>query len=581
MRTYMSRGCLSLLPILAACGITDVQAPALLTDEEVGEPWVETLDAAGVEAVVQAGEAEFELVLLDDGVTAGELTVRTGGAPRSERIQSRIASFDDVAGERLGLLLGDLEVSLAQETRFWVGDERVSRESFLGRVRDELSAGRNEPVIAEREAAVVPQAPDQAGFVAGDVILGGDGAPSLRMRVGRDHVERVVNPSGSAPDAWLRLLGWRLLLRIRDGTTQAEHHRHHFDRLMSFDGDVARIDLNARTLELDEGMTLRVTGRTTIVHRTGHARSLRAAAAAMEEGHNIHARGLAVAQDREGRLLGLKVALKIEEVVQEPVVMEFEGVVSGAQPGDGGTLVTLADGTTVQIRSTTALVAADEHSPGSVDGLMEALAAGRQVVVRGTGLLVQEHPLVLEGKRVVLQSEAPEAEPLDEVVGTADFVSSDGSVILIDGTAVVVTSATEVVAADANSPASVQDLIAMLDMNRRIGVRAEGTLDSAQQITAVRVVLTAQVRSFDLDAVAIDPFSGGLILEDGSFLLLTEATVITAVNGGPTDLIGIDEALASGDRVRVRGTGYLMGRVTQEPEADDHEAIAVEIERIP
>ncbi len=46
MRTLMRRWYLGLLPLIAACDITEVQAPALPLEEEVGEPFVESLDAA-------------------------------------------------------------------------------------------------------------------------------------------------------------------------------------------------------------------------------------------------------------------------------------------------------------------------------------------------------------------------------------------------------------------------------------------------------------------------------------------------------------------------------------------------------
>jgi len=580
MRTLKRALYTGLLPWVAACGITDVQAPAMIFDEEVGEPFVEALDAAGLEAAVGTGVAEFELVLLDDGLTIGEVAVRTEEPAADDRIQSRAASFDEAEG-RLVLQLGEVGVTFAAETHFWVGDEPVSRDAFASRVREDLGAGRHTPIVVERPAPASPQGPDDERFVAMHVVVGGDGTPSLRVKVGPDNLERVTNPSSVDPDTWLNVLGRHLRMKMRDGTTSANRHRHRYERVEEFSGQVASIDLEARTLRLTDGLILRVTGRTDIVQRRGYARTLRVAAEALQSGKTVTARGLAVAQEQDGRKLALRVALKIEGVENAPIVVEFDGVVVGAAPSDVGTVLSLADGTSVQIRAATEVVGADEHSPATVAELMEALADGREVVARGTAYVLEETPRVLKGVRVVLESEAPVEPTLDVVEGNADYVSSDGWVILVDGTAVVVNGTTEVVAADSRSPGSVQELMAVLDQNRRVSVRAEGTLDDAQQVMAVRVVLTAEVGTFDLDVLAVDPDSGGLILAGGSFALLTESTVITAVGNGPADFMGVYDAVATGARVRARGTGFIRGRYAIPDEADDYDVIDVEFELMP
>jgi hypothetical protein len=577
MRAMRRSWYLALTAVTAACGITDVQAPALQLDEEIGEPFVESLDAAALESVVQAGSAEFELVLLEDGLTAAELSVRTDDLGEDEEVRSQVAAFTQ---GRLMLHLGGIEVTLRPDTRFWIGEDPVSGEAFAHRVQENLSSGVATPLVARRLAVDWPQAPEDGTFVANDVTVGGDGSPGLRLRVGPGNLARVSNPTGLEPDAWLKVLGRNLRLRLRDGTTNAFRHRHRFDRVVEFDGAVASIDLKAGTLRTTEGVTIRVSGRTDVVRRRGHARSLRAAAEALEEGHRVHVRGLGVVQEDRGRLLALRIALKIEEVEREPVVIEFEGVVTDVEPGDVGMIVTLAGGTTVLVGPDAEVLAADEHSPASIEEVVDALAAGREVVARGRGEVLVEHPVRLRGLRVVFESEAP-AEQLPTFVGTADYVSFDGSVVLVDGTILMVTSATEVVAADARSPASVQELLDMLDVNRRVDVSGVGTLDAAGQFTAVRLVLTAVVGSFDLDVLAIDPDAGGLILAGGSFALLTQATVITAVGSGPTDLFGVDAALAGGASVRARGTGYLRGRTTAPGDPENYEVIAVEFEQTP
>lgn len=478
------------------------------------------------------------------------------------------------------VLLGDLEIAFGADTRFWLGDDQVSRSAFADEVRGRLASGQMAPVVAERGARLSPQDPEDGRFVARDVALEGDGTPSLRVKVGRRNLEVVPNASGDQPDGWLRVFGHRMRLRMRDGTTRAECHR----RLEEFSGQIASVNLDARTFTLADGPTVRVSRRTSFVRGEDHVRSLRAVAEALEAGSHVLARGHGAVERRDGRLLALRVALEVEEAVEEePVLMEFEGVVAGVQQSPSATettLLLLADGTSVQVGSATDILGADDVSPGSLAQLVEALEAGREVRAWGSGHVMGEDPLVLEGLRVVLQSDAPE-DGLDEFAGTVYYVSDGGAVILIDGTAVLVTDETEVLAADARSPASLEELLAMLDLGRRIDASGVGRFETEENVVAVRLVLAAQVEDFDLDVVAIDPYSGGLFLEDDSFVLLTEGTVVTAVGDGPTDLVGVDEALYNGDRVRVRGSGYLIGANPVPGEPLSLEALEVEFERIP
>jgi hypothetical protein len=564
---------------MAACDITDVQAPALVLDEELGEPFVEDIDGAGLETIVAAGSAELEIMLLDDGVTAGEVAVRTEALRASESIQSRVASLDE-ASDRLVLVLGEIGVTFQQETRFWVGDQAVSRETLVRLVREDIASGRQTPVVVERAALEQVQDPLDTTFVALDVVVGGDGTASLRMHAGRENVHRVSNPSAGEPDVWVKWLGRQVRMHLRDGRTHVTRHRHHYPRVVGFVGMVESIDLDARTLSLDDGTTVRVTGRTDIVRRGGHARNLRAAAEALEAGFRVRARGLGVTE-RDGGLLALRVALKLEATESEPVIVDFEGVVIDVRTEDVGTIVELANGTIVRVRTTTELVAIDEHSPASLDELAQALQDGREVIARGRGQVEGEQPLVLDALRIELQGEAPPVEELDSFLGTVDFVSFDGSLVLTDGTVVVLTNSTLLTGADANSPATIAELLTALDQNRRVALRGEGTFDADLQVTAVWVELAAVVGAFDVDVLAIDPDSGGLILVNGSFLLITESTVITALNGGPTDLAGVDAALGSGARVRARGNGFVRGTFTEPGGVDAYEVIAVELEVIP
>lgn len=579
MRTLTRLCLLSLLSTVAACEITDVEIETPF-GEGVGE-YAEELDAAGLVSVVaEEDRSEFDLLLLDDGFTASDLAVRNEEMSEDERIQSRIAALDDSADGRLTLALGGLQVSFDADTRFWIGDDPATREAFLEEVRRELAAGNEAPVVAERDARMDPQHPDDDDFVARDVALAGDGEPSLRMKIRSGNLETVVNPSSDQPDMYLRALGHRIRLRTRDRTTQAHFHR----RQKWFAGQVTEVDVDGRTFRLEDGLTVRVDRRTSFARWDGHARSLRAAAEALEEGHEVHARGIGILERRSDRLFARRVALKIEvvEPEPEPEVMEFEGVIANvlrtvATETTNTTLV-LADGSSIQVDGDTEIVAADDVSPGSLAQLFEALEAGREVMARGHGHVMGKDPLVLKGLRVVLQSEAPE-DQLAEFAGRVDYVSDGGAVILLDGVAVVVTAETEIVAANEDSPGSIEGLRAALDMGRRVNASGVGRAEGESEIFATRLVLTTQVEDFDLFVASVD--AGGLVMSNGSFVALSESTVVTAVGNGPTDLNGVFGALFTGDRVRARGIGFVIGGNPEAGEPLSFEAIAIEFERLP
>jgi hypothetical protein len=576
MRTLMKSWPLGLLTLVAACGITDVDvAPPAIDD---GVPLVETLDAPGLASFVAGTEAEFDLVLLDDGLTAEEVEVRSEDLSDDERIQSRIVSVDEAGEGRLDLLLGGLEVSFSPETRFWIGDDRVSRAAFVSQVHGELSEGRQAPVIAERDTPTTSPDPQDKRFVARDVTLGGDGTPSLRMRVRRGNLETVASPSGADPDQWLSVLGHRVRLRMRDGTTKARCYR----RITTFDGEIASVDVKARSVAFVDGLSVRFARFTHFVRGEDHVRSLRAVEEALNEGNRVYARGVGAVEHRNGRVLAFLVAVRVEQVEPEPepVMADFEGAVASLRQtfnAEGGMTLVLANGTEVRVHAGTEIVAADDVSPASLAELADALTAGREVIARGSGQVMGDDPLVLKGVRIVLQGEAP-GEVLDDFSGRVDFVSDGGAVILIDGTAVDVSNA-QVVAANEDSPATIAELMAMLDMGRRVDVSGAGTFRGPQDVVAVRLTLTAQVQAFDFDVATIDP--GGLILDNGSFVLIGASTVITAVGDGPTDLGGVDAALFAGDRVRARGIGYVIGGDPEAGEPLSFEALTVEFERIP
>lgn len=460
VRTMLRLPAVALLLTLGACGSNDLLGPS-----EQGGPFVQQLQLAGFEESVLAGPAQVEVALLSGGLTARELAVRLEGQAPEERIQSRIVALNpSEGGGSVTVALGELRISFDAETRFWIQGDEVSREAFVEEVGGALAEGHQPPVVAERPVPHEPQGADDASFVARGVALTGEGSPSIRLNVDADNLEILATPQGDEPDAWLVLLGLRIQIRVRDGTTELESHNHDFERVEDFEGRVASVNLDAGSFTLESGTVVRVLDRTEVLQEEGLLRSLAGVAEALGAEQAVVAWGRGGVEGVEPlRLAALKVAFKVRDE-EEPAVEEFEGVVASVDLE--ASTFTLGDGTVVAISDATEVVAGSDHSPHTLQGVVEALEAGRRVVSWGHGAFEDvEHRLA--AARVVFKTPI---EDFEQAVVAVDLQAA--SLTLESGWVVRLTGETEVLAADDVSPSTLDGVHEALGAGA--GVRAWG-----------------------------------------------------------------------------------------------------------
>lgn len=651
MRHFVRILPLLVLPAFAGCEFGDVTGPGPAMEDA----FVQSLDMASLQAVVLERAAQVEVELLPGGLTASVLAVHPSGQSSEERVQGRAIDMTYASGSgSIRLMLGEVDVTFTDQSRFWIGDQEVGVAQFVSQLEVEVLEGYEPPIVAERSLPAVPQAPDAAAFAADDIVLGGDGASRIRMEVDQDNFEMAASQVDGDPDGWLLLLGLRIALRVSDGTTEIEEHQHDYEEIEDFEGRLASVNLSALSVTLDDGTTIRLVDRTEIVDRDDLITSLAGVAEALELGLEVVAWGKGVVESEEPRsLLALKIAfaardseepepeqeefegiveaadaasslivLSDETVVrilddtevvayddgspntvagvvealenglrvvawghgvvagEEPLVLDgvrvvlkarevevpqedFEGYVGSASPADG--VFELEDGTVVRIVDRTEVLAYNDDSPSTLEGVVEALEAGFTVVAWGQGEVEGENPLVLEGTRVVFKkrsSEVPMAD-FEGVVGEVDLQT--GTVALVEGPSVRFGDMTEIEGYNDFSPTTLQGLAEQLEAGHIVYIWGGGSLpnDQSDVILADRVVLKSLVEDFEFDATEVDVSAGTVTLECGWVLSVTDGTVIAAADDvSPATLQGAADALAAGDRVRVWGLGYVTG---QEP----------------
>ena len=271
-------------------------------------------------------------------------------------------------------------------------------------------------------------------------------------------------PEGDEPDAWLDVLGLRIGIRTRDGTTDLESHRHDYARVEDFEGRVVSVSLDAGSFTLEGGTVVRVLDRTEILGEEGFLRSLAGVAEALGAEQTVVAWGLGGVEGVEPlRLAALKVAFKVRHEA-EPTAEEFEGVVTSVALDASS--FTLGDGTVVVISDATEVVAGSDHSPHTLGGVAEALQAGRRVVAWGHGVFEGDEP-TLQAARVVFKT------PIEDFERSVVAADSEGGTLTLEGGWVVrLTDETEVSAADEGSPSTLAGVEEALEAGQ--GIRAWG-----------------------------------------------------------------------------------------------------------
>jgi hypothetical protein len=254
---------------------------------------------------------------------------------------------------------------------------------------------------------------------------------------------------------------------------------------------------------------------------------------------------------------------------------DFEAVVHAVNL-DAGTL-TVGDGAVVRIVDRTQIVEGDGLLP-SLRAVAEALQVHQTVVAWGYGVVEGREPLRLLAVKVAFKIRDAEEPHVQEFEGRVGSVDLEGrALVLQDGTRVWVLDATELLAYDDHSPASLEAVAHALAAGRTVLAWGAGEVESADppELRGLRIVLKSVIEDFEQDVATVD--GGALVLESGWVVHVGEDTeLVAADDSSPTTLQGASDALAAGDRVRAWGWGFV---VDQEPVELD--AVRVTLRRIP
>ncbi len=196
---------------------------------------------------------------------------------------------------------------------------------------------------------------------------------------------------------------------------------------LEFEGRVEAVDLEAGTVSLEGGTTVRVT-RGTEVGDDFHVPSLEAAAEALGAGEELVAWGHGWLRSEEPRrLLARGITFKVR--VPDPV--EFEGEVA-AIDADAGT-VAFASGTVLHVTAETQINA--EHGIASLAAAKERLEAGEDLVAWGAGVVESEEPRTIRATNLTFKVRVAEFEGhVSSLFAELDgFELASGTVVKVNG----------------------------------------------------------------------------------------------------------------------------------------------------
>ncbi len=164
---------------------------------------------------------------------------------------------------------------------------------FVTRIQAQLAAGHHAGVTARRNPAAQPQAPDDASFTASELQFdGGADHPFVALNVSAASL--TTNPA-PPPDAWLKLLGFQLELRVSDRSTQLKIENPRLQGVRGFEGIVQAVDQTGGTVTLKDGTIIRIVAGTELEPKAGpddnRLTSLADVAAALAAGKTVGAEG--------------------------------------------------------------------------------------------------------------------------------------------------------------------------------------------------------------------------------------------------------------------------------------------------
>jgi hypothetical protein len=400
-----SRPALFMAFLLAACDQSS-------TDPRSTQPvqFSRAVTIPDVQSRLITGPARVEVSVVPGTLTARRVVSEgPDQLTRPERVRSRVTAITagtDTA--TLTLELGGLHIAVNGSTTLRPDDGDAEHEGltptdanasgmaladFVARIQADLAAGRSPAVQASRQPPTQPQAPNDASFLAA----------TLQLDEGNDHSQVQLNIAATnlttnatpPPDAFLKLLGTSLELRVSDGTTRLRSETEAAEGAEEFHGVVKSVDQTAQTVTLMDGSVIHIVAGTEFEAREGdqddHLTTLSAVQDALTAGKTVKTEGRGrVDHTNPLTIDAIRIEFEVEgEELPAPVMMvEFRDTVASVDVA--GSTFTLGHGAVVTVTPQTRFDA--DGNLRTLQAVADSLAAPVRVLAEGHATLTSAGP---------------------------------------------------------------------------------------------------------------------------------------------------------------------------------------------
>jgi len=298
-RTFGGARALFAVLLLAGC---DQNA----TDPQPATPaqFFRNVSLTDLQNSLMTGTARVEVSIIPGVLVARRVEIEQAKEiAKPEEVRGQISAITWSGGHGTATLkVGGLQIAFDSSTKFHprlaLSDQEDTAghrphggptvADFVTRIQGQLAAGHHAGVTARRNPAAQPQASDDASFTASELQFdGGADHPFVALNI---TAASLTTNSAPPPDAWLKLLGLQLELRVSDRTTQLKIENPRLQGVRGFEGIVQAVDQTGGTVTLKDGTIIRIVAGTEFEPRDS-LNSLADVAAALAAGKTVGAEG--------------------------------------------------------------------------------------------------------------------------------------------------------------------------------------------------------------------------------------------------------------------------------------------------
>ena len=355
-----------------------------------------------VQSQLVTGPARIEVSVVPGTLTARRVVIEESDQlTRPERVRSRVTAITagtDTA--TLTLELGGLHIAVNGSTALRPDDGDAEHQAsgmaladFVARIQADLAAGRSPAVRASRQPPAQPQAPDDASFLAATLQLDeGNDHSLVQLNIAAANLTTNATPP---PDAFLKLLGVSLELRVSDGTTRLRTETEAAEGAEEFHGAVKSVDQTAQTVTLMDGTIIRIVAGTEFDGREGdeddHLTTLAAVQDALTAGKTVKTEGRGLVDSTNPLTIdAIRIEFEVggEELPPPAMMVEFRDTVASVDVA--GATFTLGHGAVVTVTSQTRFD--QDGNLHTLQAVADSLAAHVRVEAEGVGTLTSAGP---------------------------------------------------------------------------------------------------------------------------------------------------------------------------------------------